>query len=132
MTGMRAREEVRAAWDEVIDAQNSGDAQRLRRVLSRRAGAVHIGTDPGEWWTSADLVAAMGNLGDEGVRVVTDDIEVHLAGDVGWVEGHGHFTRPGGAERAARFTAVLVREDGRWQMVQSHSSIGVPNQEMFG
>lgn len=129
---MSARDEIRAAWDEVVAAQNAGDAARLGRVLSERADAVHIGTDPGEWWTSADVVAVMGNLGDEGVRVVTDDVEVHLADEIGWIEGHGRFTRPGGAERPARFTAVLAREDGRWRIVQSHSSIGVPNQDMFG
>ena len=132
MADVDAREEIRAAFDDVVDAQNSGDAARLRLALSGRADAVHIGTDPGEWWTSADLVTAMGNLGDDGVRVVTDDLGVHVAGDVGWVEGRGRFTHPGGAERPARFTAVLTREDGRWRVVQSHASIGFPNEEMFG
>jgi ketosteroid isomerase-like protein len=74
----------------------------------------------------------MGNLGDDGVRVLTHYVEVHVAGEVGWAEGRGRFTHPGGAERPARFTAVLLREDGRWRVVQSHASIGLPNEDMFG
>jgi ketosteroid isomerase-like protein len=64
--------------------------------------------------------------------VVADDLEVHVAGEVGWAEGHMRFTLPDGAERQARLTAVLAREDGRWRVVQSHSSIGVPNEDTFG
>ena len=48
MADVDAREEIRTAFDEVVDAQNSGDAARLRLAVSGRAGAVHIGTDPGE------------------------------------------------------------------------------------
>jgi len=33
---------------------------------------------------------------------------------------------------AVRMTGVLVRQDGQWNVAQSHTSIGVPNAEMFG
>jgi SnoaL-like domain len=36
------------------------------------------------------------------------------------------------AERAVRITGVLVREGGQWKLVQSHSSIAVPNADIFG
>jgi len=28
-------------------------------------------------------------------------------------------------------TGVLVRERGRWQIMQSHASIGIPNADIF-
>ena len=69
--------------------------------------------------------------GDD-IRAVADDIDVHVQGDIAWVEGRGRFTRADGAERPVRMTCVLVREDGRWTVAQSHASIGVPNADIFG
>ena len=123
--------EVRAAVGELIDAQNAGDAERLRSLLSERPDAVHIGTDAGEWWTSKELfdAAAAGDDGD--IQVVTDDLHVHVQGDVAWVEGRGRFTNRSGGERPVRMTGVLLREHGRWAMAQSHASIAVPNADIF-
>jgi hypothetical protein len=132
MAGTEAHEEVRAVLDRLIAAQNAGDAERMRVMLSQRPG-VHIGTDAGEWWTSKQLVddvAAAG--GGDDIQAVADDIDIHVQGDVAWAEGRGRFTRPGGGERPVRLTGVLVREDGQWKVVQSHSSIGVPNADIFG
>ena len=123
--------EVRAAVGELIDAQNAGDAERLRPLLSERPDAVHIGTDAGEWWTSKELFDAAAAGDDGGIQVVTDDLDVHVQGDVAWVEGRGRFTTRSGGERPVRMTGVLVREHGRWAMVQSHASIAVPNADIF-
>jgi hypothetical protein len=48
MTETSARDEIRAAVDEVIDAQNAGDAASLRLAGSERTDAAYIGTDPRE------------------------------------------------------------------------------------
>lgn len=133
MAGSGARDEIRAVFDQLVDAQNAGDAQRTRELMSQRPGAVHIGTDTGEWWTATQLVdevAAAG--GGDDVQVVADGLDVHVQGDVAWAEGRGRFTRAGGGERPVRLTGVFVREDGQWKLVQSHSSIAVPNAEIFG
>ena len=58
--------------------------------------------------------------------------DIHVQGDVAWAEGRGRFTRAGGGQRPVRMTGVFVREDGRWKVVQSHASIGVPNDDIFG
>jgi ketosteroid isomerase-like protein len=116
----------------LIDAQNAGDAERLRSLLSERPDAMHIGTDAGEWWTSKELFDAAAADGDDDIQVVTDDLDVHVQGDVAWVEGRGRFTNRSGGERPVRMTGVLVREHGRWAMAQSHASIAVPNTDIFG
>jgi ketosteroid isomerase-like protein len=133
MAGSGAQDEIRAVFDQLVEAQNAGDAQRTRALMSQRPGAVHIGTDAEEWWTAtqlADEVAAAS--GSDDVQVVADDLDVHVQGDVAWAEGRGRFTRAGGGERPVRLTGVFLREDGQWKLVQSHSSIGVPNAEIFG
>jgi ketosteroid isomerase-like protein len=124
-------DEVRAAIGEMIDAQNAGDAERLRSLLSGRPDAVHIGTDAGEWWTSKELIDGAAADGDDDVQVVADDLDVHVHGDVAWVEGRGRFTNRSGGERPVRMTGVLIREHGRWAMAQSHASIAVPNDDIF-
>ena len=130
MGGIEAGE-IRAALGEMIDAQNAGDAERLRPLLSERPDAVHIGTDAGEWWTSKELFDAAAADGDDDIQVVTDDLDVHVQGDVAWVEGRGRFTNRSGGERPVRMTGVLIREHGQWTMAQSHASIAVPNAELF-
>jgi len=133
MAGTGAQDEVRKVFDEMLEAQNAGDAGRLRSMLSERPDAVHIGTDAEEWWTSTqvvDAVAAAG--GGDGIRAVADDIDIHVQGDVAWAEGRGRFTSAGGGERPVRMTGVLIREDGQWKVVQSHASVGVPNADIFG
>jgi uncharacterized protein (TIGR02246 family) len=119
-------EEVRAVLNQMIDAQNAGDRERLRPMLSNRPDAVFIGTDAGEWWTSKDYLDAIAGSHPGDMTAVVDDISVHALGDVAWVEGHGRFKASDGNERPVRVTGVLVREDGQWKAVQSHSSIAVP------
>jgi ketosteroid isomerase-like protein len=133
MTGTESQDEIRELLDEMLGAMNSGDAPRLRAMLSERPGAVHIGTDAEEWWSSGQLVddvAAAGSGGD--IRAVTDDVDVHVQGDIAWVEGRGRFTRADGAERPVRLTGVFAREGGQWKLVPSHASIAVPNADIFG
>jgi ketosteroid isomerase-like protein len=115
----------------LIDALNAGDAGRLQSVLSQRPDAVHIGTDAESWRTSKEILDEVAAGGDGDVQVVADELDVHVQGDVAWVESRARFTNRSGAERQARMTGVLVREHGRWTMVQSHSSIGVPNADLF-
>ena len=83
MAGMGAQDQVRAVFDQLLEAQNAGDAERVRSMLSERPDAVHIGTDAGEWWTSgqvADAVAVAGS-GDD-IQVIADDIDTQVQGDV--------------------------------------------------
>jgi ketosteroid isomerase-like protein len=133
MAGTGARDEARKVIEETLEAQNAGDAARLRSMLSERPDAVHIGTDAEEWETSkqvVDAVAAAG--GGDDIRAVADDLDIHIQGDVAWAEGRGRFTRAGGGERPVRMTCVLIRENGQWKVAQSHASIGVPNADIFG
>lgn len=133
MAGTGPQDEIRKVLDETLEAQNAGDAPRLRSMLSERPDAVHIGTDAEEWWTSKQVLdATAAASGGDDIRAVADDIDIHVQGDIAWVEGRVRFTRAGGGERPVRMTGVLAREDGQWKVVQSHASIGVPNADIFG
>jgi uncharacterized protein (TIGR02246 family) len=128
----RVEQAIRAVIDDQIDALNKGDAERLRQTLSMRPDAVHIGTGGDEWWISQQVADGVAEQADSGIQVVLDDVSIHVAGDVAWGESHGHFSNQAGGTRPARWTSVFVRENGGWKCVQSHSSISVPDEEIFG
>jgi hypothetical protein len=63
MAGTAAQNEIRAVFDQLFAAQDAGDAERVRSMLSERPDAVHIGTDAEEWWTSKQLADDMAAVG---------------------------------------------------------------------
>ena len=122
---------VREVVERMLDAMNQGDRERLRSCLSDDPSAVHIGTDPDEWWSSAQVVETMGGSGPTGIQVVADEVTVHPLGeDAAWVVGRGRFVADE-RERPVRFSGVTTRDGDRWVLVHSHASIGVLNDELF-
>jgi ketosteroid isomerase-like protein len=90
MAGTGAQDEVRRVLDETLEAQNAGDAGRLRSMLSERPDAVHIGTDAEEWETSKQVVEAVAAAGGGAdIQAVADDFDIHVQGDVAWAAGRG-------------------------------------------
>jgi uncharacterized protein (TIGR02246 family) len=140
MAATAADSEIRKVLEQVLDAINAGDRDRLRSFLA--PDAIHIGTDPDEWWTSEEMVAAVdefmvirhvGGVETLSVKAVLDDVTAHgETSDVAWAVGHAHFESGSRRSRPVRMTAVLVRDGNRWTIAHSHYSIGVPNAELLG
>jgi hypothetical protein len=134
VTDTDVEQQVRAGLMAMVEALNNGDRNGVAASLSTRVECTLIGSDPEEWLTGDQLLAVMDQgmlAGDSPVRVVLDDTFVHVMGEVAWVEGRGRFIDPTSRERPYRMTAVVVREDGEWKGVQSHVSLGVPNDQIF-
>jgi hypothetical protein len=127
-------QEVRAVLAAMMEAMNTGDRDAFASFASRRFESTIIGSDPEEWVTGEQLLAALDEAmtaGGNRVRGVADETFVHVLGDVAWIEGRGRFIDPTGRECAFRQTGVLLKEDGTWKGVQWHASIGVPNEQIF-
>ncbi len=134
MADSDASSEVQATIEEMTAALNAGDADRLESLLSNRAGCIHIGSDPDEWWTKDELVTGIReamSVGGSPIRAEHSESTVHVLGEVAWTEGTAKFVDGEGRERGVRMTGVFVREDGRWKATQIHASIGVPNDQIF-
>ena len=132
MTMTATDSEIRTAIEQMVDALNAGDRTRLRALLAERPDSLHIGSDPNEWMTADEMVESLGGGEALGTKAVLDDVRVHRESeDFAWAAGHAHFEDGSGLSRPFRVTGVLIREGGRWLMVHSHASIGVPNPEMF-
>jgi hypothetical protein len=113
---------------------SSDKASAIERHTSRQDGVRLIGTDPDEWFEGERAAEVLKREAeDPSFRVSSlDDLEVFAEGSVGWASGRPVWTLEDGTEIPSRWTAVFRQEDGEWKMVLAHTSVGVPNEELFG
>lgn len=126
--------EIEQVLRDVVDAIANSDLDEIGRRTSRDPCAVAIGSDPAEWSEGYDEIMRL--MRDStpdaeiGITAGLDDVKAFAEGTVGWAAGHGYF-EIGGKRVPVRMTAVVHQEDGEWKMVQTHASIGVPNERML-
>jgi ketosteroid isomerase-like protein len=126
--------EIEQVLHEIIDAMARSDLDTVAQRTSREDCVVGIGSDPAEWTEGHDDLMALMRAsvpdGELHMRATLDDVKGFREADVGWAAGRGSFTI-GDQHVGVRLTAVLHRETGDWKVVQTHASIGVPNDRMF-
>ena len=131
---MGVAEEQRRILDvlhEMLDAQELGNVGRVLDTFAGSSEAAHMATDGVKWETSWEAAHAVTAVPGDGLRLVAGHFDVHLQGGVAWAEGLGRISNQSGAERPVRMTCVLVREQGKWVIVQSHASLPVRDGEIF-
>jgi hypothetical protein len=113
---------------------SSDDASAIERHTSRQAEVRLIGTDPNEWFEGEQAAEVLKREAqDPSFRVSSlDELEVFVEGSVGWASGRPTWMLEDGTEIPSRWTAVFHQEDGEWKLVQAHTSVGVPDEELFG
>ena len=117
----------------LYEAFSRGDADLMERLTSRQEGLVFIGTDPGEWFEDlASIRHLVQAQAGAGITVLPGEVRGYREGPVGWIADRGTFVLPHGGEVPFRLTAVFLREDGDWKLIQEHASIGVSNEEAVG
>ena len=126
--------EIEQVLRDVVEAIANSDLDEIGRRTSRDPCAVAIGSDPAEWSEGYDemmrLMRDSTPDAEIGITAGLDDVKAFAEGTVGWAAGHGYF-EIGGKRVPVRITAVVHQEDGEWKMVQTHASIGVPNERML-
>ena len=130
---MQPSPELQDLTQRIAQAVGDGDVDFLARHISRQADVAFLGTDPDEWWT--DLVGlrqALVGQREAGVTIVAGEPLAYHEGNVGWAVDRMVRFRIGDQEIPFRFSVVYRREEGEWKMVHFHSSVGVPNEEVFG
>lgn len=126
--------ELEQVLRDTLDAMARSDISEIERRTSRDACVLSIGSDPGEWAEGYDEIMRLFREstpdGELGVRAGLSDVKAFREGGIGWAAGHGYFELED-TRVPVRVTAVLHQEDGEWKAVQSHASIGVPNDRML-
>ncbi len=113
---------------------SSDNASLIARHTSRQDGVRLIGTDDNEWFEGEQVAEVLKREAeDPSFRVSSlDDLDVFVEGSVGWASARPIWMLEDGTEVPCRWTAVFHHEDGEWRMVQAHTSVGVPDEELFG
>jgi hypothetical protein len=126
--------EIEQLLRDTIGAMQRGDIDTIERRTSRDDCLVGIGSDASEW---AEGYEGNMRLWRESMpedlskmRSALDDVAAYREGSVGWAAARGYFELDG-KRVPVRLTMVVHEEDGEWKAVQSHASIGVPNERMF-
>ena len=131
---MKRSQEIEQFMHDLVAALERGDSAFMERTTSRMPGVVSIGSDPDEYARDYERIMSLFNestpQGPLHIHVRLTEVHGYEQGDVGWADGAGSFERNGESVET-RFTAVLLREAGKWRAVQSHASIGVPNDHIF-
>ncbi len=130
---MRRSAGVEAVIEQLYDVMRGCDPQAVEQLLSEDL-TVAIGTDEEEWDT-ADAAAVAGFLTQtQAVGVLTvraGSPRGYSDGLFGWFEDRALVTFADGESAPIRVTGVVRHENGRWRLVQVHTSVGLPNAE-FG
>ena len=134
---MEPSAELEAVVRRIFEAINARDFATVRNLQSEDAGAIHIGSDPDEWWTNyretlAVIEAQLGELETVGVHYETGDVAAYSEGTVGWAVCRPTLALGDGSTTTLRFSGVLHLEDGIWRFVHSHLSVGARNEETIG
>jgi len=123
--------ELRNLMLRFYEALSSGDTSFIDRHFSVAEGARGVGTDPGEWWQGPEVAGAWKEqleASGGSMRLVAGDPEAYAEGTVGWAADRPTLELEGGPV-PVRLTAIFHQEDGEWKLVQTHGSLGVPNEE---
>lgn len=129
---MRRSAGVEAVVEQLYDVMRYADLQSAEELLSVDL-TVAIGTDEEEWETDhaaavAGFVTQTREVGALKVRAGTP--RGYSDGVFGWFEDRALVTFADGESASVRVTGVVRYEDGRWRLVQVHTSVGLPNAEL--
>lgn len=121
---------VRRLWRAFVE----GSEAAFRNLLSSDDGFRMILSADDQWFVGPDLApmfAERGRMMDI-ERLEIERLEGYEKDDVGWVASEVTVTTRSGISGTFRTTVTLVIEDGVWKAIQIHTSVGVPQADVFG
>ena len=130
----RPSPEIDSVLRRILAALDEKDFAALSNLFVDGASFRGVGTDADEWWVSGEsFKRVLENQLEEMPRFAFDvtRIDAFEDGTVGWAAA-GTTLRTTVGDIDFRITAVLVIEDGIWRVVQWHSSVPIPNEELLG
>jgi len=132
---MERSEVIETLVSKVYEAMKRGDAGAVVSLIATGSASLVIGTDPDEWRSGAEAVKAalkaeLDAMG--GIDLVGGQPEGYSVGTVGWFADRPALRLPDGSRVPVRLTGVAVLEGNAWKLVQTHVSVGVPNEEVVG
>jgi len=111
-------------------ALSSQDHLFFERHVSQADGMLGIGTGPSEWWAGHGRFVNVLNDAMGYFSIIAGGPQAFSEGTVGWMADNARLKIPGGKEIPLRLTLIFHQEEGEWKIIQWHSSIGVPDEDL--
>ena len=124
---MQTSESLRETLLAFYEHWTASDAASFDDFVSADVTTV-IGTADDEWFTGREQLRS--GYGWDGLRLEGHAPEAWEHGDMGWAADRPTMHVDGVGPIRTRFTGVFRRERGRWRLVLSHFSVGVPDEEV--
>ncbi|MBN2156716.1 MAG: nuclear transport factor 2 family protein [Candidatus Lokiarchaeota archaeon] len=128
---MNAENEVKRVLDLLAEAFADKDIEKYKMLYEDHPNLVIYGSQKGEKWTNlAEYIKSVSNNWElvDNLELTYDwqRIDVNPKGTIAWIATDMCFTTTSGGQNMkipGRFTAVLVKSNTKWRMVQSHFSM---------
>ena len=132
---MRRSPEIEAVFRRIFTALRDGDQQTFRNHFSPSPDLWWIGSDEREWFRGDMESVAL--FEQQVLEIGLVDVtykrsEPYESDSVGWIAAEVELITMTADTVPVRVTAVFVLDAGLWRVVQWHTSIGTPNEEVFG
>jgi hypothetical protein len=105
----------------------AGESDEANALISTDPATLFIGS-AGEWVDDQAVLRGTYQVDTEGL-VAGEHPVAYANGDVGWFADQPSWIFADGSQAQMRMSAVLQREPDGWRVVQSHLSVGVPDNE---
>ncbi len=131
---VRRSPEIEAVFRRLWRAFVDGSEAAFSNLMSSDAGFRMILSADDQWFAGPDfapMFAERGRMMDV-ERLEFERLEAYEKHDVGWVAAEVTVTMRSGRSTTFRTTMALVIEDGVWKAIQVHTSVGVPQADVFG
>jgi class 3 adenylate cyclase len=129
--------ELEAVFRRWVAAWNSRDVDTYFNLFADEPGVLNIGTDPDEWVSDLAMMRAVaeaqiGEFDEIGATYEVEHVEAFTEATVGWIASRLSALGSDATKIPLRVTAVCHLDRGMWRFVQTHSSVGVENEETLG
>jgi len=132
---MRRSPEIEAVFRRIFSALRDGDDETFRNHFAPSPDLFWIGSDEREFFRGDPEAVALflQQASEVGLLDVSyKRSEAYESGSVGWIAAEVELATARADVVPIRVTVVFGLDAGLWRVVQWHTSIGTPNEEVFG
>ncbi|MBF0517520.1 MAG: nuclear transport factor 2 family protein, partial [Nitrospirae bacterium] len=118
-------------FDSINQLYEKGDIDSMMKNIASDASLTIIGVEDGGFYTGyatvKDALKKAASLHAYKCQTTEQSVNLNKGSDVAWIAQKSDCTpAAGGKSISVRSTAVEVKKDGKWLLIQAHHSIGTP------
>ncbi|MBF0552933.1 MAG: nuclear transport factor 2 family protein [Nitrospirae bacterium] len=128
-----SKSQAKKVIDTIDQAYERGDVDTMMKNIASDASLTIIGVGEGSYAVGYENIKnalkKAAQIHAYKCHTTEQSVNVNKSSDVAWIAQQSDCTTPtGGKKVTIRSTAVEVKKDGKWLLIQAHHSIGAPEE----